>query len=409
VWSTLFLPKTIMVSVTALHSVLRDAVKTLTLLLAWIGLVEAGLHVADVQLEGSITMKDWQRQFHLRPGAHCFLSTDVGSTVRINSLGFEDKERTLKRKPGVLRIAVLGSSYVQSCQFTPEQAFPGVMEDELRRSAELGGREVEVLNFGVGGYGLPQQWMTLRDEVWQYDPQIVIEAIGLYNDIVNSDRYTSVSGCLYPYFTGSDRKLVPDEITLAQKPPDPTHVNWENRWNDAANQTKLPLLLETVFRRYRPRTEWQPGLTRDPNQICTFFPPSDPHLENAWRVSETSLRLMQEQCSAHRAEFWIVTLDYTFQADPDPAHKAARLREFGITDSHYPDRRIVEFAKKEGMRTFWLSPLLEEYAEKHRLALHFKTPRQTFLHYNERGHQVVGGLIAGELRRRSDRLKTAVD
>ena len=392
-----------------MRSVLRDVVKAFAILLFWLVLLELGLQLANISLVGSFTMRDWQRQFHFRPGAHCFVQTEVGNHIRINSLGFEDSERSLQRKSGTLRIAVLGSSYVQSPQVAPEQAFPAVIERELRRSNELRAHNVEVLNFGVGGYGLPQQWITMRDEIWRYDPQIVIEVAGLYNDIVNNDRHTSVSGCFYPYFTVLDGKLIPDEITRLQPPPDPIQVKRENRLNDIENLTKLPLLLENVFRRYVPRPQWQPGLTVDPQQIATYSPPGDPHMENAWRVSETSLQLMQDQCNAHHAEFWVVTLDSHLQADPDPVSKAKRLRALGITDSHYPDKRIIDFAKKAGMRNFWMSPLLEDYAEKHRTSLHFLTGSGTYLHYNLPGHQMVGSLIANELRHYSDRLKAKVD
>jgi hypothetical protein len=390
-------------------SKLRDGCKAFAVLVLWVGVLELSLQLAGINLEGSIVMKDWQRQFHLRPGARSFVQTDVGSYVHINSSGFEDQERSLQRKPGTLRIAVIGSSYVQAPQVALEQAFPALLEKELRRSGGFGGRDVEVLNFGVGGYGLPQQWITLRDEVWQYDPQIVIEVVGLYNDIVNSDRYTAVSGCLYPYFTVEGGRLIPDQITQAQSPPDHNRVVRENWLNDIENRTKLPLLFEKVLRRYALQSQWQPGLALDPRQISTFSPPRDPHLENAWSVSETTLQLMQQQCDAHHAEFWVVTLDYYLQAEPDPVRRTNQLRSLGIADGHYPDKRIVEYATREGIRHFWMSPLLEEYAEKHRTALHFQTSGGVYLHYNVPGHQVVSRLIADELRRNSDRLKMPVN
>jgi hypothetical protein len=383
---------------------LRDALKALLMLVLWVGIVEAALQLGDIQLDASMLMRDWHRQFHLRPNAHGYIHTDIPSFVRNNNQGFQDRDREIARSPGTLRIAFIGSSQVQSPQVRPDQAFTGILEQELNKIGGLQWRNVEVFNFGVGGYGLAQHWITLHEEIWQYHPQIVVEAVGLYNDIVNCDRYTSVTGNLYPYFTASGDQLIPDAYTRAQRPPDPRQTERENHVNDLKNRFKLALLTNNVIDHFHPKPRWQPGLEIDPNQTSTFFPPKDPHLQNAWNVAEISLRRMAEECRTHGAEFWIMPLDFHLQADPDPVSKARRLQNFGITDVHYPDRRLMQFAKGLNAHTFWLSPLLEDYATSHRTSLHFITSYGTFLHYNLLGHRVIADMILEELRRGSERL-----
>jgi hypothetical protein len=390
-----------------MRSAALDTLRALAVVVLWLGMIELGLRVTHVPIVGSNEMRDWQRSFRLRPGAQFWFETEGWNHVRINSLGFEDSERTLQRTPGTLRLAFLGSSYLQAPQVAPEKAFPAVVERELRRSKQLRARDVEALNFGVGGYGLPQQWITLRDDVWKYDPQIVVEVIGLYNDIVNNDRYTTVSGRTYPYYTVQDGQLIPDAITREQqRPPDPEAVKWEGRMDDLMNYSTILLHLHRVIRTFEGPAAWQPGLRIDPDQTSTFFPPHDPHLQNAWSVTEASLKLMRKECAIHNAEFWIVVIDFNLQTEPDPKVRAERIRKFGITDLHYPDRRIIEFARREGIHNFWLAPLLAEYAESHRTALHgfFNTP-ENFGHYNLLGHEIVGSFIAGELSQGSERLK----
>jgi hypothetical protein len=292
-----------------------------------------------------------------------------------------------------------------------EKTFPAVVERDLKGWKELRARDVEGLNFGVGGYGLPQQWITLHDEVWGYDPQIVIEVMSLYNDIVNNDRYTSVSGRTYPYYTVQDGRLVPDEITRREQvPPDPREVKWEGEWGDFVNHAKILQFLHRFLHLAFNPPDWQPGLIIDPRQTSTFFPPHDPHLRNAWAVTEASLKLMQEECDAHHAEFWVVVVDFNLQSDPDVKAREQLLKEWGITDMHYPDRRIIEFTRKEGIRSFWLAPLLIDYAERHQVALHgfFNTSRN-YGHYNVIGEKVIGDLISGELLRHSDALRAGVD
>src|SRR5437016_7972921 len=109
-----------------------DALRALASVVLWLGMIELGLRVTHVPIVGSHAMRDWQRSFRFRPGAQFWFETEGWNHVRVNSLGFEDSERTLRRTPGTLRLAFLGSSYVQSPQVPPEKAFPAVVERELR-------------------------------------------------------------------------------------------------------------------------------------------------------------------------------------------------------------------------------------------------------------------------------------
>ena len=389
--------------------ILRDAAKAVAVLLAWIMCLELGLQLSGIPLEGSIIMPQWPRAFCLRPNAEQEQAAEGQSRVRINALGFDDIERQLERPRGTFRIAVIGDSYTQAPQVSRQEAFPAVIERSLRGCPQRQALDIEVLNFGVGGYGLAQQWMLLRDEIWAYDPQIVIEAVGLYNDIVNCDRHTSVSGYIYPYFVADHGRLLPDEITSRQRAPDPRWVTIQGHLRDIENRLKMPLLVE-MFYHDKIAPSWQPGLKLDPYLIATFSPPHDPHMANAWAVAETALSLMNQECLSHGAEFWVITLDFNIQSYPDPAARDQRLRELAISDPHYPDRRIIEFARSHGMHNFWLSPLIAEYAESHRVALHgfYNTPIN-YGHYNVAGNRFVGEAIASELCRASQRLNEPVD
>ena len=387
-----------------MRSVFLDGLRAVAVVLAWLGVIELTLRVAHVPIVGSHAMRDGQRSFRFRPGADFWFETEGWNHVHMNHLGWEDSERTQPRPPGTFRLAFLGSSYVQAPQVPPEKAFPAVVARKLKDQAGAG--DVEALNFGVGGYGLPQQWITLRDDVWKYDPQVVVEVLGMYNDIVNNDRFTSVSGRTYPYYTVKDGQLIPDEMTRAQQhQPDPEAVKWEGLRDDLMNHSRLLLHLNRVIRLFA-EPDWQPGLKIDPQQTSTFFPPKNPHLQNAWEVTETTLKLMQAECAKHNAEFLLVVIDFNIQSDPDRPRREAHLRELGITDAHYPDRRIIEFARKQGIHNFWLTPLVTDYAESHHLSLHgfFNTP-ENYGHYNQGGHEVLGNFIAGELALHSERWK----
>ena len=98
-----------------------------------------------------------------------------GNRFSTNSFGMRDHEYSLEKPPGTLRIALLGPSHVMGNGVTDGDTFEQVFEDRLNRE---GGKErwqrYEVLNFGVDGFTLPQQFAMLEDRVWKFAPDVVL-------------------------------------------------------------------------------------------------------------------------------------------------------------------------------------------------------------------------------------------
>lgn len=95
------------------------------------------------------------------------------NTIYLNSNGFRDDDFKVEKPEGVFRIAVLGDSQEEALQVELSDTWQKVLAREL--SQQLGKR-VETYNFGVSGYGTDQQWLTLREKVWQFKPDMVILA-----------------------------------------------------------------------------------------------------------------------------------------------------------------------------------------------------------------------------------------
>jgi hypothetical protein len=122
------------------------------------------------------------------PGMHGIYQRDeFRFPIRINSHGMRDRERS--REAGASeRIAVLGDSFTWGIGVSDEERYTNLLEQALG---------VEVLNFGVSGYG-PLQYHLLTDEVLSFSPSVVLLAFCLGNDFgdnVLSDRY----GYYQPY------------------------------------------------------------------------------------------------------------------------------------------------------------------------------------------------------------------
>ena len=50
----------------------------------------------------------------------------------------------------------------------------------------LAGRRVEIVNFGVSGYGTSTEWIALQREGWAYQPDLVLLAFFSGNDLRNN-------------------------------------------------------------------------------------------------------------------------------------------------------------------------------------------------------------------------------
>ncbi len=105
--------------------------------------------------------------------------------VEINSHGFADSERLFsKTRP---RIALIGDSLTQNWEAELSDRGQYVLADLLEQ-------RLEVLNFGMRGYGTDQTLILFEDQVVQFEPDIVI-----YTFCVN-DFWNNVDTSAKPYF-----------------------------------------------------------------------------------------------------------------------------------------------------------------------------------------------------------------
>jgi len=104
------------------------------------------------------------------------------------------REKTSSRQ----RMLVLGDSYVWGY---------GVDQKKIFTQSEVHNSDMELINFGVSGYGTDQEYLFYLREGPLFDVDEVILVVTPYNDVENN-----LSGEQYdtskPYFTLSDRRLV---------------------------------------------------------------------------------------------------------------------------------------------------------------------------------------------------------
>jgi|GEM_PF-2023855 len=123
--------------------------------------------------------EDAERLYELNPNSFAYCSncihpkeTRYDSTfIKVNSLGFRDRERFVKKPDSVYRIIVLGGSNTYGFAVSNEHAYPYIMEDKL--NAQSPGR-FEVWNAGLSAYVMSQKIAYARQIMESYDPDLLI-------------------------------------------------------------------------------------------------------------------------------------------------------------------------------------------------------------------------------------------
>jgi lysophospholipase L1-like esterase len=328
------------------------------------------------------------------PGAKSQRQYEGESWIEINDAGLRGPEATLEHPEGTVRIALLGDSFIEAFEVPYQKTVGEIIERRLSASR---GAPVEVLNFGVGGYGTTQQLLTLQHEVWKYSPDLVLLAVTTGNDI--SDNYRPLKRSDYvPYHVFQGAHLVLDS-SFRQSRAYQSRAVWTRRLLGLVQHSRLVQLLNRVrhSRRKSERQEYNAGGApgdelglRDEVQL----PPTTPEWREAWRVTEGVLRLMRDECRRKKTPFAIVTLTRGIQVTPRREKKENFLRQLGAKDLYYPERRLAEFGKRERIPVLNLAPAMAQQAEERQVYFHAHHDSLGIGHWNAAGHQAAGELIA---------------
>ena len=108
-------------------------------------------------------------------------------TVRTNSLGMRDREHTLEPADDAFRVLLLGDSFMEALQVDFEESFPSLLEQRLQEAMK---RPVDVINAGVSGWGTDDQLTYLTRYGLPLEPDLVLVAITLHNDVSDNLRRT---------------------------------------------------------------------------------------------------------------------------------------------------------------------------------------------------------------------------
>ena len=341
----------------------------------------------------------------LQAGVHGWWCKEGHAFFEVNRYGFRHGLREPRKPAGTFRVAVLGDSFVEAFQVPYEQSLCAVLERELARCPSLAGRSVEVMNFGVSGYGTAQELLMLRHYVWDYEPDVVLLAFFAGNDLRNNARDLEPYQ-VRPFLCREGGAWVIDNSF--REHPDylrarSAGVQWKV---GLINRVRLLQLANELLSRWRQLVSEPPlaGPAGSGLNEAALLPPRDAAWSEAWEVTEQLLRMCQQEVRAHDARLLLVTLGQDLQVHPDQAVRAACQRQLQVLDLGYAERRLKQLGQEHGFPVIDLSEPMRQFAEQHGVFLHgFDQAAPGRGHWSKAGHglaaRTIGAALCAELPR----------
>jgi len=115
--------------------------------------------------------------YELKPNLSSVFKLEALNT---NSHGLRDKEYSLEKAEGTIRVAVVGDSFTMPSGVSIEDAYHSRVEERL--NAEQTGMKYEFINFGVGGYSFAQYLAVLKNKAVHFSPDAVLVGFCPCND-----------------------------------------------------------------------------------------------------------------------------------------------------------------------------------------------------------------------------------
>jgi GDSL-like Lipase/Acylhydrolase family len=361
---------------------------------------------------------DYYRGFTLQPGVEGYYQREGGAYVRVNSDGLRDREHSKAKPADTVRIAVLGDSFTEAMHVPMEQTFWWLLERKLQECNAFPGKNVEVIDFGISGYGTAQQLLMLRQKVWDYSPDVVVLAFTTHNDVYDNSRALSQTEDV-PYFVYRNGELTYDASfrdSRTYRKRD-SQLNRFGRW--LHNELRIVQLVHYVQfvvklrladwrlkRRLAAEAPRKPAAGTTPTarnaadigrDNMIYLEPHDQAWKEAWEVTEALIRQMGDDVAQKKARFLLLTLSNAVQVYPDPAVRQRFLQHVGADTIFYPNLRLKALAEREQIDFVDLAQPMQAYADQNKVFLHGFGSDMGNGHWNATGHRLAAELIAQRL------------
>jgi hypothetical protein len=267
------------------------------------------------------TQLGWSLQRHKKGW---YFSEGARIPVLINAAGFRDKEQLLDKPEGVYRIAVLGDDYSEALNVQIQRTWWWQLPRAL--DACTRGKQIEVLNFAVGGYGTAQELVMLESTAMRYQPDLVLVQFSSRDDVVDNS-FALTPHKERPFYFLDAKGVARIDESFTSSPGFDRHMQTRYRLGaeiaDHSRAFQLARQIAGAALIGEAHAEPDPAAMR---------PPREAVWEDAWRITEALLARMNRYSRANGARLVLVNVPHPQQAGESMA---------------YPDQRLAALAKRE--------------------------------------------------------------
>ena len=241
-----------------------------------------------------------------RSNADAFL---MGARVTTNSAGFRDEEVPVEKRPGSTRIMMLGDSVLFGWGAKQDETVAARLQQAWRRA----GRDIDVINTGVGNYNTTMEVEFFLTRGYRYKPDIVVLNYFI-NDAEPIPRYDyswieRVSAAWV--FYGSRLDVVGRELRLGQQ------TDWRTYYKELYDGTSS---------------------------------------RGDWHAAEESIRKLAAYCRDNGIRFLIVNYPELRVLDPYPFPEVQRRLAALAADLGVSYLDLLDSVRGEPPEKLWVTP-----------------------------------------------------
>jgi len=325
---------------------------------------------------------------HIPSASGRLVTPEFDVEVQINADGLRDRAYPMEKGAATRRILLFGDSFAEGWGVEIDRSVSQVLEQSLNRRDEA----VEVLNFGVAGFGSDQELLLFRQKGRLYEADVVL-LLFYGNDLWNNVARHGIGAERgeKPYFRfaragGLSLQGVPVRKNRYWDFRDGTmSVPWTMRLGRYFSQNWHGFaLLEKAFAagevtKGEQRTFYQGLYGADRGQ----------RHERSWELTAKILEAFQRAVEAEGSAFVLVYVPSIVQIDEGDWQSKRQLH--GLIGEEYdllkPNRLLGEIAAAAGMQYLDLYPSFRSGSESG--PLYYGDS-----HWNAAGHELAAGQIA---------------
>ncbi len=300
-----------------------------------------------------------------------YIRKNINARFNINSQGFNNiRDYEIVKKDDLIRIAVVGDSFVEAMQVNPEENVAYKLEKKLR-SLKIAS---EVYSFGYDGFGTGQLYLLMKHNVIKYNPDFIVYVF-INNDINDTITYLSTSPLVPTFNLDKNNQLI------MNPPQQKYHLSKINRFlkNMAIFRYfyyQRKLYAKIRYRQSKKKFDKRKAEVFDDSNLQ---PTSE--LSKEWKITKLLLKKMRDLSDSNGSKLIIV-----WESDIKRYKSAKKKSVFG--------EKLKSICSDLNIHYLDVTDALLDFYKRTQKSIYIPEDG----HWNNLGHQIVGETIAFYIR-----------